>query len=216
MRAMSKRSYNLSVCIHYYTKANCSRLGSASGQAPQDTNALVQNFLRSLQGGQGSSGAQRQQPIDKPFTTLSDLLPSSITVPYIDSAPEDQVDRLCTFLPPEILLLAQESADSLSAAEATPTAADAAIAALSQTQKKNILKRALRSPQFQQSLGSLTVALRDGGLPMIGDALGLKVQNGGLIRGGSMPLGGSDAVEAFVDGLKKTVEEEEDKKSGGS
>ena len=77
-------------------------------------------------------------------------------------------------------------------------------------QKKDIVKRALRSPQFHQSLGSLTVALRDGGLPMIGEALGLKVQNGGMIKHGSMPLGGGEAVEAFVEGVRRTVEEEEE------
>lgn len=42
---------------------------------------------------------------------------------------------------------------------------------------------------------------------MIGDALGLNVANGGHIRGGSMPLGGGQAVEAFVEGVKRTVEE---------
>jgi len=53
------------------------------------------------------------------------------------------------------------------------------------------------------------VALRDGGLPMIGEALGLRVRNGGLVRGGQMPMGGGEAVEAFVEGVKETVEEEE-------
>ena len=43
---------------------------------------------------------------------------------------------------------------------------------------------------------------------MIGEALGLKVRDGGMIKGGSMPLGGGDAVEAFVEGVKKSVEEE--------
>lgn len=86
----------------------------------------------------------------------------------------------------------------------------ALIEALGTEQKKDILKRTLRSPQFHQSLGSLTVALRDGGLPMIGEALGLKVENGGLIRGGNMPLEGGDAVEAFVQGVRKTVEEEDE------
>lgn len=50
---------------------------------------------------------------------------------------------------------------------------------------------------------------------MIGEALGLKVKNGGVIRGGSMPLGGGEAVEGFVEGVKKTVEEEEDAKKDG-
>ena len=70
----------------------------------------------------------------------------------------------------------------------------------------------LRSPQLQQSLGSLTVALRDGGLPMIGEALGLRVENGGNLRGGHVPLGGGSAVEAFVEAYRKGAEEEEGKK----
>ena len=95
-------------------------------------------------------------------------------------------------------------------AEVTPAAGQASIEALSIEQKKDILKRVLHSPQLHQSLGSLTVALRDGGLPMIGEALRLKVENGGLIKGGSMPLGGGGAVEAFVQGVKKTVEKSQD------
>jgi 26S proteasome regulatory subunit N13 len=35
----------------------------------------------------------------------------------------------------------------------------------------------------------------------------VKVHNGGLVRGGSVPLGGGEAVEAFVEGVKKSVEE---------
>jgi 26S proteasome regulatory subunit N13 len=58
----------------------------------------------------------------------------------------------------------------------------------------------------------LTVALRDGGLPMIGEALQLNVENGGLIHGGAMPLGGGSAVEAFVDGVQRTVRESQQKK----
>lgn len=63
---------------------------------------------------------------------------------------------------------------------------------------------------MRQSLGSLTVALRDGGLPNVSQALKIDVQNGGYVRGGGMPLGGGEAVKAFVDGVKKTVEKEED------
>ena len=71
--------------------------------------------------------------------------------------------------------------------------------------------RVVRSPQLHQSLGSLTVAIRDGGLPSVAEALQVKVDNGGYIRGGAMPLGGGDAVEAFVEGVRKTVKEEEGK-----
>lgn len=49
---------------------------------------------------------------------------------------------------------------------------------------------------------------------MIGEALGLKVRNGGLIRGGQMPMGGGEAVEAFVEAFKAKAEEEEKKDEG--
>ncbi len=136
-------------------------------------------------------------------------------MPYIDTLSPAEIDNLCSYLPPDLFLLAQESDATNAPSDPTPAAAQAAIEALSSDQKKDILKRVLRSPQLHQSLGSLTVALRDGGLPMIGDALGLKVVNGGLIKGGSMPLGGGQAVQGFVEGVRRTVEDEEGKKGGG-
>ena len=192
--------------------------GSATDSSSQDPSAVVQNFLRSLQGGSQQSGdQQQQQSADKPFTPLPDLLSSTTTIPFTNNATPEQVDNLCTFLPPEIFLLEQES--SSTSTLDTPThpsgastiAAQGAIEALSTDQKKAIIKRIFHSPQLQQSLGSLTVALRDGGLPMIGDALGLDVEHGGSIRGGVMPLGGGQAVEAFVNGVKRTVEKGEKK-----
>jgi 26S proteasome regulatory subunit N13 len=77
------------------------------------------------------------------------------------------------------------------------------------SQKKEVLRRVLRSPQFIQSLGSLTVALRDGGLPSISEALEVKVKNGGFMRRGGMPLGGGEAVEAFLEGVKNGIQEED-------
>jgi len=115
---------------------------------------------------------------------------------------------MCAFLPPSIFLLAQESSASLESAEPSPEAGQAAIEALSTEQKREILERVLRSAQLHQSLGSLTVALRDGGLPMIGEALGIDVENGGLIKGGSMPLGGGEAVEKFLEGVKRSADKE--------
>jgi len=180
---------------------------------PQDASALVQNFLNSLGG--SSSGTNQPQPrAEKPFTTLPDLLTSATTIPFINSCSPAQLDTLCTRLPPDLLLLNQESSDSLSTTEPSPAAAQAALEALSTDQKREIVAKVLRSPQLTQSLGSLTVALRDGGLPMIGEALGLRVRDGGMVRGGSMPLGGGEAVEAFVEGVRRTVEEEGKKKDG--
>jgi len=138
------------------------------------------------------------------YTTLPDLLPSAITIPTIESATSAQIDNLLSYLPSTLLVLAQESI--LAAFEPSAETPTAVIEPLSLDQKKTLLKRVLRSPQFHQSLGSLTMALRDGGLPSIADALGIKLLNGGMVRGGSVPLGGGDAVEAFVEGVKKTVE----------
>lgn len=74
--------------------------------------------------------------------------------------------------------------------------------------KREILRKVLRSPQFSQSLGSLTAAIRDGGLPSISDALKVPVENGGFIRRGAVPVGGGDAMESFLNGTKAVVEQE--------
>ena len=74
-------------------------------------------------------------------------------------------------------------------------------ASLSLDDKRTLLKKVLRSPQFNQALASLTMAIRDGGLPSIADALGVKVQDGGYLRGSGMPLGGGQAIEALKAGL---------------
>lgn len=132
----------------------------------------------------------------------------------MDSADAATVDHLLSFLPPVLLLLAQE-VDDASAAEPNPETTQAALQALSLDQKKAILQKVMRSPQFSQSLSSLTVALRDGGLPSISEALKIPVRNGGYMRRGGVPLGGGDAVEAFLEGVKDLVEEEERKKAAG-
>jgi hypothetical protein len=179
----------------------------SAGSGPTDAATVVQNFLNSLKSGQGIPSQQLPQG-GQMFTTLPDLLPTHSTIPTIDSATPIQIDNLLSYLPPTILLIAQESTASIDGmVEPNAASAAAAMEALSLDQKKAILKRVLRSPQFHQSLGSLTMALRDGGLPSIADALGVKIQNGGLVRGSSVPLGGGDAVEAFIEGVKKTVEE---------
>lgn len=169
----------------------------------------MRNFLDSLKGQPGLSGGQRQQSADKAYPYLNHLMPTSITVPMIDSAPEDFADTLINFLPPAVVILATGSSDITDGKnEPSADAVEAAKASLSLEDKRSLLKKVLRSPQFNQALGSLTMALRDGGLPTIAEALGVKVQNGGYLQGGGMPMGGGHAVEAFVDGVKKTVKEE--------
>ena len=171
----------------------------------------MQNLLNSL--GTSSNGlAQLQRggssQTGKAFTTLPDLLTPSSTIPIIERADRAYIDHLLSYLPPSLVLLAQEAED-FSSFEAMPESTEAAARPLSLERKKDILRKVLRSPQFVQSLGSLTVALRDGGLPSIGEALQLKVENGGFMRRGGMPMGGGEAVDAFLDGVKRTVEEED-------
>jgi hypothetical protein len=183
--------------------------------AATDASSLVQNLLNSLQGGQAGKGQSQSalQPGDgKIFTTLPDLLQPSTTLPILEDADRAFIDHLLSFLPPTLLLLAQE-ADDLSSVDANSKTAEAAMEALSLDQKKDILRKVLRSPQFSQSLGSLTVALRDGGLPSVSEALGIELQNGGYMRRGGVPIGGGEAIEAFLAGVKKTVEKEDDNKT---
>lgn len=137
--------------------------------------------------------------------TLADLLTPVFTIPLVDSTDESTVDRFLDFLPPALLTLAREAEDSAGInLEARST--DAESQGISLEQKKGVLRRVLRSPQFSQSLASLTIALRDGGLPSISEALKIPVQDGGFMRRGGMPLGGGDAVVAFLNGVKVHVE----------
>ncbi|KAI4117392.1 MAG: hypothetical protein LQ345_002356 [Seirophora villosa] len=180
-----------------------------------DAATAIQNFLRSMQGNQALQDPQAQaqaqaSPQQEVFTTLPDLLPSTTTIPVIESADEGMIDNLLRQLPSELMLLAQE-VDDISSVDPTSETAQAAIEALSLDQKKEILRKVLRSPQFHQSLSSLTHAIRDGGLPSISDALGVPVENGGYLKkGGTVPLGGGDAVEAFLNGVKLSVEQDKE------
>ncbi|KAL7629342.1 hypothetical protein AAE478_000862 [Parahypoxylon ruwenzoriense] len=174
----------------------------AAASGVPDAAAAVRNFLDSLKGNAGAS-----QGGGKLYPLLSDLLTPPVTVPLARGATEEQVDDLLNFLPPSVIVFSRQAGHGDSTAEPTADAIQAAKEAMSLGQKKALLEKVLRSPQFHQSLTSLTMAIRDGGLPSIADALSIKVENGGYIRGSQMPLGGGDAVEAFVEGVKKTVQE---------
>lgn len=168
-----------------------------------------------MQSLQGNAGLQNQPgPQGQLYTTLTELLSTQNTIRVIESADEASIDNLLSYLPPVLLLLSQEAVD-VPTTEPTPESAKAASEALSLDQKKEILRRVLRSPQFTQSTGSLTQAIRDGGLPMISEALNLPVANKGFVKAGSgVPAGGGDAVEAFVKGVKGDVEKKRDSEGG--
>ncbi|KAK6387231.1 hypothetical protein LTS17_000498 [Exophiala oligosperma] len=187
-----------------------SREGGADGgraAAEREMQSIVEHFTRTS-GGLGSVGRSRYSAPatqDRVFTTLTDLLTPTSTIPWIDSADSETVDRLLQYLPPALVTLAQQ-ADDESALNTDHASVQAAEQALSLGQKKDILRRVLRSPQFSQSLASLTIALRDGGLPSISEALNIPIIHGGYMRRGGVPLGGAEAVKAFVEGVKHSVE----------
>jgi 26S proteasome regulatory subunit N13 len=89
------------------------------------------------------------------------------------------VDNLLSYLPPTLLVLAQEVDDS-SSVDPNPETAKAAMEALSLDQKRH-LEENTSIAAVSQSLGSLTMAFQDGGLPSISDALKIKVENGGFM-----------------------------------
>ncbi|KAJ6787964.1 hypothetical protein PWT90_10000 [Aphanocladium album] len=187
--------------------------GSDGARAPNDAtdaSAAVQRFLSSLSGTNLPSGSGQRQHADLPYPYLNHLLPTSITVPMVNEAPEEFIESLLNYLPPSIILMAADAPDAEdTTAEPKPAVVEAAKATLSMPQKRALITRVLRSPQFHQALGALTMALRDGGLPTIADALGVNVQNGGYIQQGGMPLGGGHAVKVFVDGIAKAAKEQQ-------
>lgn len=178
--------------------------GARAAAGNVDAATAVRNFLNSLSGGAGSGANQGGE--GKFYPMLSDLLTPPVTIPVIQAATEEQVNEMLGFLPPAVLIISQQADGEVGDTEPTPAAIEAAREAMSVDQKRSLLEKVLRSPQFHQSLASLTMAIRDGGLPSIADALSVDVENGGYMRGGQMPLGGGEAVEAFVEGVKKTVQ----------
>lgn len=154
------------------------------------------------------------QPQETLFTTLADLLIPASTMPLLDSADDALVERLFEYLPEHLVHLVREEVDT-SALEDPNSTAEQKQALLKEvtTARKNMLRKVLRSPQFSQSLASLTIALREGGLPIISESVRIPVRNGGYLRHGGVPMGGGEAVEAFIDGVKTNVEEELAKES---
>ncbi|KAL4786057.1 proteasome complex subunit Rpn13 ubiquitin receptor-domain-containing protein [Aspergillus varians] len=176
--------------------------GADGGRAARDfssPSAVVQDFLQSL-------GGNQTQQAEQPFTTLQDLLPPSTTLPFLETLDAEGVDNLLKYLPQELLVLGLQMEDQSTAQRRLETAQEV-VSALNLSQKKNILRKVLRSPQFTQSLASLTVAIRDGGLPSISEALGIPVENEGFMRRGGVPLGGGDAMKAFIQGVRNYVKD---------
>lgn len=163
--------------------------------------------MDSLKDGNLGSGGGSQQSGGEPFTTLLDLLWPTTTGPVIKEASDELIDTLCAQLPTTPFLLEAE-VDDVDQIDPNGEEARMVVQTMDQESKRDVLQRVLRAPQLRAALGSLTEALRSGALPTVSQALNIDVEHGGYMRGGAMPLGGGDAVKAFLEGVKRTVENE--------
>ncbi|CAK7274610.1 hypothetical protein SEPCBS57363_006252 [Sporothrix epigloea] len=185
---------------------------AVSSSAP-DAATVVRNLLASLgqQGtdtGTDANGGAGGRSREKTYPLLNDLLETSVTIPMIRNAREEYVDSVLNYVPSAVIILSQRgpSEDDGELVEENDDASFAAMATMTLSEKKSLLEKVLRSPQFSQSLTSLSMAIRDGGLPSIAEALGCPVKNQGFLPRSSIPMGGAEAVEAFVEGVKTAVQ----------
>lgn len=132
------------------------------------------SLLSQIQVPGSPQAVERQAPI----VSLHDLLSTANTTPLVESMSQETVDSLLSNLPPAIV---------------------PAYASLGQ--KKLILTKVLRSPQFTQGAVSLTVALREGALRGVADSLKVPIDP-------SEEATGADPVEVFVEGVKREVDGE--------
>lgn len=163
--------------------------------------------MDSLKGGNLSSSSQ--QAGGEPFASLPDFLWPSHTIPTVEKASPELIDALVAALPTTPFLIEAEVED-VDQIDPNSETARLAMQTLDREDKIEVLKKILRAPQLRAALGSLTEALKTGALPTVAQGLKIDVENGGYMRGGAMPLGGDDAVKAFVEGVKRTVENEDD------
>jgi 26S proteasome regulatory subunit N13 len=163
--------------------------------------------MDSLKGGSGSS--EQQQQGGGEFTTLLDLLWPTTTRPIIEEASDELIDALCAQLPTTPFLL-QAEVEDVDQIDPNGEEAQMVVQTMGQDEKREVIQAIVRAPQLRAALGSLTEALRSGALPTVAQALKIDVEHGGYMRGGAMPLGGGDAVKAFLEGVKRTVQDEDD------
>ncbi|KAJ4401205.1 hypothetical protein N0V91_008103 [Didymella pomorum] len=180
--------------------------GRAAGGAT-DVSSIVQNFMDSLKSGSGQQQQQHQGGGD--FPTLLDLLWPTTTRPIIEGASDELIDALAAQLPTTPFLLEAEVED-VDQIDPNGEEAQMVVQTMGQAEKREVVQQLLRAPQLKAALGSLTEALKTGALPTVAQALNIDVEHGGYMRGGAMPLGGGDAVKAFLEGVKRTVEDEDE------
>lgn len=154
---------------------------SSSAAEPQNQNDFLKSLISSINVGGPSRPANYGQ--QTPSVSLHDLLSTSTTVSLVSSISGSNLDNIIANLPPALI----------------PKNA-------TESQKKDVVRRVLQSPQFMQSCLSLSVALRDGALRGVADSLQVPLRPGEEMV--------ADQIEAFVKGIKRGVEEEAEKEAG--
>ena len=120
------------------------------------------------------SGAPRP-----PGISLHDLLAAETTAPLVEKLSEESIENLISNLPPALV----------------PKNA-------SLSQKKQIITKVLRSPQFTQGAVSLSVALREGALKGVADSLKIPLL-------AAEENSNADPVEIFIKATKRQVERDD-------
>ncbi|KAI9727538.1 MAG: hypothetical protein M1828_006480 [Chrysothrix sp. TS-e1954] len=156
-----------------------------------------------------TSSLSNQPQAQDSYTTLPDLLPTPQTTTSLSHLPLPQLTHiLSTQIPPTLLQLAHNVPPSSLSPNLPPQEAAALASSLSESQQRELLEKVLRSAQFTQSLGGVDRAVRSGGLEGVAEALGVGLDDSGKVAGSQ---GGGPAVRAFVEGVRRKVEEEEKK-----
>lgn len=157
---------------------------SSSATGPQSQNDFLKSLISSINVGGPSSGGPSNYGQQTPSVSLHDLLSTTTTIPLVASISGTALDNIIANLPPALV----------------PRNA-------TESQKRDVVRRVLQSPQFMQSCVSLSVALRDGALRGVADSLQVP------LRPGEETVA-ADQIEAFVKGVKRGVEEEAEKGAG--
>ena len=161
---------------------------------------IVQDFITSL----SVQHAKETNNDIKSFLSLTEILSPSNTIPFIaQSCDSSSCDQLLICLPKDIAEPIANDEESVKLGKPLPHGS--VIQQLSSIKKQEILCRVLRSPQLCQSLDSLSLALRRGGLLTVSEALGIEL-NDELNLDTGKALERISAIDIFLDGIKRSVE----------
>lgn len=163
--------------------------------------AILQNFLTSL--GTRCEGNNNEET--KPFPSLTELLSPSNTSPLItQTRDESLIDRLLLLLPTDISLLMLNGYQSFQSEELMLHESNKR--RLSKELKLDMLLRVLRSPQLCQSLDSLSIALRGGGLLAVSDALEVSLNVDLASENVKHDAASLSPIHIFLNGIKSSIE----------